>query len=275
MKAIEARPADVPLPFPRVQRQIEEDRYAASTSSSSSQEVGLLGQNESLLKERLDNITKRGMNGSRGDLGPSIKTTQRRYSVVQPVLERLREIRTGFGDAVGLPIEAMPEGYMSSSLIDAQGALKEELELWNQLEERIQYDVKRREQLLNRDQLLNRGATTSSAAEPSSRYESNGSLNLPFLASKSTISRKPVAPPSPRMTPTIEPKPTEPIQIPDSSPRISPNLSPMSSPLLGFSPSSEDWFGSPDSGRFHRTSTASSASGTPSIRLDSALPVVL
>jgi hypothetical protein len=268
MRAIETRPVDIPLPFSRVQRQILEDRYEAPALSNSSQEIGLLGQGESLLKERLDNITKRGMNGTRGDSVPNTKPTQRTYSVVQPVLERLREIRTGFGDAVGLPIETMPEGYLSSGLVDAHGALKEELELWNQLEERIQYDVKRREQLLNRGQILNRGLTTSSAADQSSRYDSDSPLNLPLEAFKLTLGRKPVATPSPRMIPTFEPKPSEPVQIPAQSPGISPNLSPMSSPLLGVSPSSEDWFGTPDSGQFHRTSAAC-------IRLDSALPVVL
>ena len=248
-----------------------------SAASSSSQEIGLLGQNEDLLKERLDNITKRGMNGSRSELVPSTRPGQRRYSVVQPLLERLREIRTGFGDAVGLPIDAMPEGLLPSSMTDPQEALKEELELWNHLEERMQYDMKRREQLPNRDQLQNWSTTSSFVVDQSKFCTPNSSHGSPSQGSSSTFGRNPNPPPSPRLTPTIEAKPTQQTPIPGTgpSPKSSPNLSPMSSPLLGISPSSEDWFGSPINGRLNRTSTASSASGIPLTYLDAALVVTL
>jgi hypothetical protein len=261
MRAIEAGPAQTPL---RIQfggqRQIELESYASmSTSSSSSQEVGLLGQDEVWLKKRLENIAKRGMNGGRaGDLVPSAGSGERRYSVVQPVLHRLREIRTGFGDAVGIPGELTSDDHLSATLADAQYAIEEELGKWNQLEERIQYDVKRREQLLN--------------------------MAPPQLSTRAPpIIRKPVG--SPVILPQPSPSATGPIPIPISipspriSPRMSPQGSPMLSPQLGLSPSlsSESWFGSPDSHRsmHDRSSSTSSSSRANSIHLPHAFPVVL
>lgn len=252
MKAIEATTTEDSL---RIQfgthRQAEDDSYGSmSTSSSSSQEAGLLGQDEIWLRKRLENIAKRGMNGTRaGDLVRSGSSGERRYSVVQPVLQRLRQIRTGLGDAVGIPIEAMANDHLTSTLSDSQKCLREELDMWNQLEERIQYDVKRREQRLNRG-----------PPKPATRPTS--------------IARKPVPSPEIPHQSSLLTSATSSIAIP--SPYISPHGSPMSSPQLGLSPSSEGWFGSPNSNSLHnRSSSTSSSSGCNSVFLAHPLSVTL
>lgn len=254
MRAIEAGPVQTPL---RIQfggaNQADEEPYACiSESSSSSQDTGLLGQDETWIRKRLENIAKRGMNGGRpGDLVPSAGSGETRYSVVEPVLQRLRDLRNGFGDAVGVHVQANVDDHLSATLADAQSAFQHELGMWHQLEERIQYDVKRREQLLN--------MAPPKQVKP-----------IP------PIIRKPV--PLPGIPPTPSPSTTSPIPIPISSPRISPNVSPMSSPPLGLSPSpSEGWFGSPDSHRsMHaRSSSTSSSSGANSIHLIQTIPVIL
>jgi hypothetical protein len=242
--AIEAAPSQAYLPW-RPQRLIDEDQYAsASSSSTSSQDVSVFGQDERLLQERLENIPKRVLhpqtNGTRAsDLAYRPAPLQRRDSVVQPVLERLREIRTGFGEVFGLPSEAIPDD-MSSALADAQSALQEELDIWNQLEHRIQYDLKRRGQLLNM---------------PSIRHEAPAVefVELPAPALPPPLVR--------RNTPSLMPPPSQPIPIESSSisPNTSPSASPLSSPLLGSSYSSGGYIGSPDSNRYLSSSNSSSS----------------
>lgn len=253
MRAIEASPTEDPLRLQLgIQHQIDDGLNGSiSTSSSSSQEAGLFGQDEIWLRKRLENVAKRSMNGIRaGELVRSGGSGERRYSVVQPVLERLREIRTGFGDAVGIPAETTANDHLTSTFADAQNSLKCELDMWNQLEERIQYDVKRREQLLN-----------MAPPKPTSRPTS--------------IARKPVPSPALSSQPSLLASTTDSTIMP--SPNVSPHGSPMSSPQLGLSPSSEGWFGSPVSNNsFHnRSSSTSSSSGCNSFFLPHPLPVTL
>jgi hypothetical protein len=148
--AIEAKPTPASLPWlEREQRQIgyQTNEMVSPTSTKPlAQKLDPLAPDERMISERLENLFKRsgvptidsGQNSAHVDIS----------STVQQILERLWETRTKIGEAVGLPTGAITQAHVISMIDNPQRALLEELGVWNQFEERVQYEVHRRENLL-------------------------------------------------------------------------------------------------------------------------------
>ena len=131
------------------QRELDESRYGAVPQSIvNSQDTGPFDQNgRGLLSERLDNLSMRFIR--RVETVDTISSIESRNNVppdIESLLERLREMRSQISDAVGIrsssAIEsdlALVEPPMMTS--EPQNALRDELVAWNQLEDRIQYEM--------------------------------------------------------------------------------------------------------------------------------------
>lgn len=154
--AIEASPTVDPLLL-RVRRQGQLENgerelapaVRAPTSAPApapAQRLEPLNQDERMISERLENLFKRsgvptteaGSSSANADVSP----------VVHQILERLWETRTKIGEAVGLPVGPITQTHILSMIDDPQRALLQELGVWHQFEERVQYEVHRRENLL-------------------------------------------------------------------------------------------------------------------------------
>jgi len=148
IRAIEASPARLALPFGRSgQHDIQErQHYVTAPSITSSQDSTAFEQdNRVVLSERLQNFRQRSARSHE----PTTKAeSSDGASILQQLLERLRDTRTQIGDVVGFPTGNNSDEHLNLAVSDPRGALLEELGVWDAFEERVQYEVQRRENLV-------------------------------------------------------------------------------------------------------------------------------
>ena len=128
------------------QQELKEVRYRAVQNSANDQDLGLFYQNDrGLLSERLENLSMRFIRRVETiDTASSTESRNSGFPDVGSLLERLRDIRSQIGDAVGIgaAIENdLPLVETTAMTSEPQNALREELVAWNQLESRIQYEI--------------------------------------------------------------------------------------------------------------------------------------
>lgn len=148
IRAIEASPVRLALPFGRNGGHEVQNRqhYVTAPSAASSQESTISAQDDRVvLSERLQNFRQRSARShdSMTNSGPGDGV-----SILQQLLERLRDTRTQIGDVVGFPAGINSEEHLHLAGSDPRGALLEELGIWDTFEERVQYEVQRRENLV-------------------------------------------------------------------------------------------------------------------------------
>jgi hypothetical protein len=142
LQALEGPPSRATLPF-RPRSHHEDAEYAAILPTPYNRDAGPFDQNEirGLISRRLDNMS---MRIGRVDTPESIPESEGRESVssaTQPLLDRLRDMRDQIGSAVGIKNRAAVQAEMTPIVIEPEFALRQELEAWNQLEERIEREI--------------------------------------------------------------------------------------------------------------------------------------
>jgi len=143
IRALEDAPRELGLRWQRAQQR-EEAEYASITRAAPSREhAGTFDQSEirGLISQRLDNLSMRVMRmdtletiseaGPDDVADPSIKS----------LLQRLRDMRDQIGGAVGIMNRSRPQNAMDLAVSEPEGALRQELEAWNLLEERIEREI--------------------------------------------------------------------------------------------------------------------------------------
>jgi hypothetical protein len=150
LQAIEgsSRQPTLPLVNSR-QRELDESHYGAVPQSTvNGEDTGTFDQNgRGLWSGRLDNLSMRFIR--RVETVDTMSSIESRNSVppdIESLLERLREMRSQIGDAVGIRSGAAIESDLAlveppTTTSEPQNALREELVAWNQLEDRIQYEM--------------------------------------------------------------------------------------------------------------------------------------
>ena len=148
IRAIEANPTRLALPFGSNGQHgaYERQHYIAAPSIASSQESTTLEQdNRVILSERLQNFRQRSARTHDQTVNHA---PGNEVSILQQLLERLRDTRIHIGDAVGFPTGNNSDEHLNLAMSDPRGALLEELGVWDAFEERVQYEVHRRESLV-------------------------------------------------------------------------------------------------------------------------------
>ena len=139
LEAIEGPPSRTALTF-RPGSHHEDAEYAAILPTPYNRDAGPFDQNEirGLISRRLDNMS---MRIGRVDTLESIPESEGREGVssaTQPLLDRLRDMRDQIGSAVGIKNRPAAQAPI---VIEPEFALRQELEVWNQLEERIEREI--------------------------------------------------------------------------------------------------------------------------------------
>lgn len=173
LQAIKGPPNREALPWGL--RNVDEDaRYAAvSPAAAYNRNAGPFDQNEvrGLISRRLDNMS---MRIGRVDTLESIQEPEgheRIPETTQPLLDRLRDMRDQIGDAVGVMSRSTTQG--GNIAIEPGNALRQELEAWNQLEERIEREILHPGRLL----VQNPGTSTRSRPIPIASRRPSGSMS--------------------------------------------------------------------------------------------------
>jgi len=240
LQAIEGPPSRVALPW-RPRSPHENAEYAAvSPAAPYNRDAGPFDQNEirGLISRRLDNMS---MRIGRVDTMESIPESEARESIseaTQPLLDRLRDMRDQIGNAVGIMNRPNMQG--GAVTIEPENALRQELEAWNQLEERIEREI------LHPGRLLAQKSENPSRSEP-----------IPIPPRKPSAS-------------SISPG-SSPYEGWHGLPRQNPSSSGGSFRAYETSLSTSPSLSRPFS--HNRTLSSSSSSPTPSLRLDHYLPV--
>ncbi|KAH8601076.1 hypothetical protein B0O99DRAFT_502245 [Bisporella sp. PMI_857] len=120
-------------------------QYSMARSATSRQYPTTVEDNRVLLSERLQNFRQRSARpiGSSSNSEPDDGS-----SMIQDLLERLRDTRNTIGDTVGLRIGNSSDEHLNLGITDPRSALLEELEVWDTFGERVQYEAQRRENLV-------------------------------------------------------------------------------------------------------------------------------
>ncbi|TVY83651.1 hypothetical protein LSUE1_G001987 [Lachnellula suecica] len=116
--------------------------YAAvSPAVTYNQAASPFDQNEirGLISMRLDNMSMRIGRVDTMESIPESGARQRITSATQPLLNRLQDMRDQIGHAVG--ITNHPLNYSTTMILEPESALRQELEAWNNLEERIEREI--------------------------------------------------------------------------------------------------------------------------------------
>jgi len=248
LRALEAGPSSqANYPWRMRQRQLEATHYTEVTPSMPyNQNGGPFDQNESpgLLSQRLQNLSMRRVETI--DSVSSCESRQSTEVTVEPLIQRLQDMRNQIIDAVGIRKNTAPQIEFPPS-IEPQRALLHELEAWDLLEDRI------------RREILHPGHLLAHDSQPSISQSccDLDSIGNGFKSNRSSIQM--------------------PVDIPSAlgtSPTDRHHLSSHGSP-----DSNRDSFQLPlyplDSPVHGRTFSTSSSSPAPSIRLTPAIPVYL
>jgi hypothetical protein len=212
LAAIEPPPRQAALPWQTngQNRQEREAEYASVTGAAPvNQDGGRFDQNEvrGLISQRLDNLSMRVKRVDTletiSESGPSNGPNP----AVSSLLQRLRDMRDQISDAVGvLGLSGPPQDGLPLVQSDPESALRQELEAWNKLEERIEREI------LHPPRRGDFGGSSSSTVPtkpidiPTPPRKSTMSSSLspavsPFDVSSSWGGPRGLSPPSPRMRP--------------------------------------------------------------------------
>jgi hypothetical protein len=147
LAAIEAPTRRVELPWRtngRNQQEKEADYASVMLAAPINQNGGRFDQNEvrGLISQRLDNLSMRVKRvDTLETISESGQSDGPNPSVIS-LLERLRDMRDQISDAVGvLGLNGASQAGLSLVRADPEAALRQELEAWNKLEERIEREI--------------------------------------------------------------------------------------------------------------------------------------
>jgi hypothetical protein len=209
LAAIEAPPRQSALPWQRIERneQKNEAEYASVTRADPiNEDGGRFDRDEvrGLISQRLDNLSMRvkrvdtletiSESGPSGDPNPAVVS----------LLHRLRDMRDQISDAVGVMGVVSPaRDGLPLVKTDPEAALRQELEAWNKLEERIEREILHPPRRGD----FNAGGSTTQPIDiptPPRRATTFSSLSpaaSPFDLPGSWGASRGLSPPSPRMRP--------------------------------------------------------------------------
>ena len=214
LAAIEAPPRQVALPW-RTDGQDQQDKdaeYASVTRAGpTNQDGGRFDQNEvrGLISQRLDNLSMRVKRVDTLETISESGPSERPNPAVTSLLQRLRDMRDQISDAVGvLGMNSSSQDGLPVVKTDPEAALRQELEAWNILEERIEREILHPPR---RSDLNTGGSSTSTTPtkpidipNPPRRSTTSSSLSpsaSPFDVSGSWGATRKLSPPSPMLRP--------------------------------------------------------------------------
>ena len=173
------------------------------------QDGGRFDQNEvrGLISQRLDNLSMRVKRVDTLETISESGSSERPNPAVISLLQRLRDMRDQISDAVGvLGMNASSQDGLPLVKSDPEAALREELEAWNVLEERIEREILHPPR---RSDFNTGGSSTSTTPtkpidipKPSRRSTTSSSLSpsvSPFDVSGSWGATRNLSPPSPTL----------------------------------------------------------------------------
>ncbi|PMD31234.1 hypothetical protein L207DRAFT_591702 [Hyaloscypha variabilis F] len=147
LAAIEAPPRQVALPWQtNGQNQHEKDADYASVTRAAhvNQNGGRFDQNEvrGLISQRLDNLSMRVKRVDTLETISESGPSEGPNPAVVSLLQRLRDMRDQISDAVGVfGLNGSSQDGLPLAKADPEAALRQELEAWNKLEERIEREI--------------------------------------------------------------------------------------------------------------------------------------
>ncbi|KAF4612604.1 hypothetical protein G7Y89_g15575 [Cudoniella acicularis] len=143
LRTIENAPGMHTLPWQQ-NSPIGEAEYAmVSPNTPYDQEAGPFDQNEirGLISRRLDNMSMRVRRVETMDTISETDRSENNSSSIKELLERLRDMRNQIGNAVGIVDRSTAHDGISHVTLQPESALRQELDAWNQLEERIEREI--------------------------------------------------------------------------------------------------------------------------------------
>lgn len=212
--AIEAPPRQVALPWQtNGQNQQEQEAHYASVTRAAptSQDGGRFDRDEvrGLISQRLDNLSMRVKRVDTLETISESGPSEGPNPAVVSLLQRLQDMRDQISDAVGvLGLNGPSQDGLPLVRADPEAALRQELEAWNKLEERIEREILHPSR---RNDFSAGGSSTSTTPTkpidiptPPRRSTTSSSLSpaaSPFDTSGSWGATRGLSPPSPMLRP--------------------------------------------------------------------------
>ncbi|CAG8952957.1 hypothetical protein HYFRA_00007673 [Hymenoscyphus fraxineus] len=140
--AIEARRHEVGLPWHSESHNHQAELARVSPNTLHDSNAGHFDQNEvrDYISRRLDNMSMRFRRVDEMDSLPEDEIPVGSTSL-QTLLQRLGDMRSQIGSAVGIGTSQMPTYASQHVTVEPGNVLQNELEAWNQLEERIEREI--------------------------------------------------------------------------------------------------------------------------------------